>query len=422
MHKKFVLSFLLLISSISPALSITKAEQPTFDLLIKKAESLTFSTKDLEALQALTAKYPDNAELVYLLGRYLEQTGYESLAIDSYTKSAKLNPNFLPAHFHRLISLLKLHDTDEAGKELSDCLRLLKNDASGLVKLATLLESGGHYSLAERVYEVAANAPNAMSDVSIVVAEARLRQGRLDQALKALDLAIKKNSQDKEAHYLKGKILFLQNKPDASFAAFQKVYEIDPCHKGVAFGIARQHLRRNESDKALLASMVSVMCFHNDQHQLKEAKKLLESAMKSLPGQDSKFIVEAFVSKLGDPASRAFFRFAMGDIYDRLARFEQAINQYQLGVAECKGLSQNNAPLLSRGLFRLGRDEETFHRDFKKALELYTLANALAPQDVEIAASQYRLVQKMSNANNDVAGKFKSWLWSLFKDSQSASQ
>lgn len=416
MHKKIVLSLLLLQFSILPAFSIAPADEPKYHLLIKKAESLTFSSNDLADLQKLIAKYPESAELVYLLGRFLEQNGYEILAIDHYTKSARLNPNFLSARFHRLISLLKVNDTQEASIELTECLRLLKNDSKSLVKLATLLESGGHYSLAERVYDAATNAPNALSEVSVLVADARMRQGRLDQALTAVDQAIKKNSQDKEAYYMKGKILYLQNKINPSVESFQKVYEIDPCYKGVAFAVARQHLKVNEKNKALLASMVAVMCFHEDQHQFNEGKKLLEASMRALPQAESKVIVDAFADKLNTPSNRVFFRFTMGDIYDRLNQPDNAILQYQLGVAESKNLNKEFAVMLSRGLYRWAKDEEIHHRDFKKATELYGVANALAPYDQEIAASNFRLSQKMKIADNDVAGKFKTWLWSIFKD------
>lgn len=418
MQKKIVLSLLLLQIGILPAFSISTTDEPKYDLLIKKAESLTFASTDLPELQKLIAKYPDSAELVYLLGRYLEQTGYESLAIDSYTRSANLNPNFLSARFHRLISLLKVHDTEEASKELTECLRLLKNDSKSLVKLATLLESGGHYRLAERVYDTATNAPNALSEVSVIVAEARLRQGRLDQALAAVEQGIKKNPNDKEANLLKGKILHLQNKPDASFQSFQKVYEIDPCHEGVSLVIARHNLRKNENDKALLASIAAAMCYRENQYRFNDAKKYLESAMKALPEAERKAIVDAFAFKLNSPASRAFFRFTMGDIYDRINRNEEAIIQYQLGVAESKNLNNEFAPVLARGLYRWGKDEETIHRDFNKACELYKLANSLAPYNQEIATSLSRLMQKMGNADNDVAAKFKTWLWSLFKGSQ----
>ncbi len=415
MQKNLFISATLIFSfSFLPALSFTAEEKPEYDLFRKKAESLTFAQKDLERLEAFIAKYPKSPELVYLLGRYLEQNGYEGLAAEAYSKSSQLDPNFLPARFHRLISLIKIHNTEEAEKELSECLRLLKNDANGLAKLAMLLQSGGHYSLSERVFEAAADAPNAMSDLSLTVAEMRLRQGKLDDALQALDVAIRKNSQDKKAIFMKGKALIMKNETKLGMQNFQKVYEIDPCHEGVAFVIARENLKQAQYEKALLASIASLMCFQKDQYKFNEAKKQLEISLKNLPASQSKVIVDTFASKLSTAENRVFFRFAMGDIYDKQNRFDEAIDQYQLGVAESKSLNKDYASLLARGIFRWAKDEETHRNDFQKALQLYALATELKPYDQEITTNHYRLMLKMKNSDNDVAWKFKLWLRKVF--------
>lgn len=413
MHKKFLISALVLSLSLPQAIAFTSAEKPEYDLLRKKAETLTFAEKDLVKLETLIAKYPQSAELTYLLGRYLEQNGYESLAIDAYSRSSSMDPNFLSARFHRLISLLKINNDIEAKKELGECMRLLKSDPGGLAKLALLLESGGHYDLAQRVYETAADAPNAVSEMSVTVAEMRFRQYKLTEAMVALEIALRKNPKDRKALFMKGKILCLQGKTDAGMQAFQQLYEVDPCHEGVSFIIARNNLRLNHPDKALLASMVAMMCYSKDQHQFNEAKKQVELSLKNLSDNESKTLIEAFAAQLSSIENRVFFRFSMGDVFDRLGKIDSAINQYQSGVQDSKSLNKDFAPLLARGLFRWAKDEENHRHDFQKALHLYDLANQLTPFDQEITSNQYRLSMRVKNVANDPAFKFKMWLRDL---------
>lgn len=413
MHKKFFISALVLSLSLPQAMAFTSAEKPEYDLLRKKAETLTFAEKDLVKLETLIAKYPQSAELTYLLGRYLEQNGYESLAIDAYSRSSSMDPNFLSARFHRLISLLKINNDIEAKKELGECMRLLKSDPGGLAKLALLLESGGHYDLAQRVYETAADAPNAVSEMSVTVAEMRFRQYKLTEAMVALEIALRKNPKDRKALFMKGKILCLQGKTDAGMQAFQQLYEVDPCHEGVSFIIARNNLRLNHPDKALLASMVAMMCYSKDQHQFNEAKKQVELSLKNLSDNESKTLIEAFAAQLSSIENRVFFRFSMGDVFDRLGKIDSAINQYQSGVQDSKSLNKDFAPLLARGLFRWAKDEENHRHDFQKALHLYDLANQLTPFDQEITSNQYRLSMRVKNVANDPAFKFKMWLRDL---------
>ncbi len=415
MYKKLLLSALILSLSLPSSMAFTSAEKPDYDLLRKKAESLTFAEKDLVKLEALITKYPQSAELTYLLGRYLEQNGYESLAIDAYSRSSAIDPNFLSSRFHRLISLLKINNETEAQKELSECIRLLKNDPTGLAKLALLLESGGHFDLAQKVYEIAADAPNAVSELSVTVAEMRFRQYKLTEAMQALDIALKKNSKDRKALFMKGKILCLQGKTDAGMDAFQQLYEVDPCYEGVSFIIARNSLRLNHPDKALLAGMVSMMCFSKEQHQFNEAKKQVELCLKNLPDNKSKTLIEAFATQMTSIENRVFFRFSMGDVFDRLGKIESAIIQYQAGVQDSKSLNKDFAPLLARGLFRWAQDEERHRHDFQKALQLYDLANQLTPYDQEITANQYRLLMRVKNVGNDPAFKFKMWLKDLME-------
>lgn len=413
MHKKFLISALVLSLSLPQAMAFTSAEKPEYDLLRKKAETLTFAEKDLVKLETLITKYPQSAELTYLLGRYLEQNGYESLAIDAYSRSSSMDPNFLSARFHRLISLLKINNDVEAKKELGECMRLLKSDPGGLAKLALLLESGGHYDLAQRVYETAADAPNAVSEMSVTVAEMRFRQYKLTEAMVALEIALRKNPKDRKALFMKGKILCLQGKTDAGMQAFQQLYEVDPCHEGVSFIIARNNLRLNHPDKALLASMVAMMCYSKDQHQFNEAKKQVELSLKNLSDNESKTLIEAFAAQLSSIENRVFFRFSMGDVFDRLGKIDSAINQYQSGVQDSKSLNKDFAPLLARGLFRWAKDEENHRHDFQKALHLYDLANQLTPFDQEITSNQYRLSMRVKNVANDPAFKFKMWLRDL---------
>ncbi|MCW5823033.1 MAG: tetratricopeptide repeat protein [Cyanobacteria bacterium TGS_CYA1] len=413
MHKKLILSAIALTLSFTQALAFTSAEKPEYDLLRKKAETLTFAEKDLVKLEAFIAKYPHSAELTYLLGRYLEQNGYESLAADAYSRSSNLDPNFLSARFHRLISLLKINNEEDAKKELNECMRLLKSNPGDLAKLALLLESGGHFDLAQRVYEVAADAPSAVSELSVTVAELRFRQYKLTEAMSALEIALRKNPKDRKALFLKGKILCLQGKTEPGMQAFQQLYEVDPCHEGVSFIIARNNLRLNHSDKALLAGMVAMMCYSKDQHQFNEAKKQVELSLRNLTDAESKTLIEAFATQLSSIENRVFFRFSIGDVFDRLGKFDSAINQYQLGVQDSKSLNKDFAPLLARGLFRWAKDEETHRHDFQKALHLYDLANQLTPYDQEITSNQYRLSLRVKNVSNDPAFKFKMWLREL---------
>lgn len=364
-------------------------------------------------MEAFISKYPQSAELTYLLGRYLEQNGYESLAVDAYSRSSALDPNFLSARFHRLISLIKINNDVEAKKELTECMRLLKSDPGGLAKLAMLLESGGHYDLAQKVYEAAADAPNAVAELSVTVAELRFRQYKLTEAMDALEIALRKNPKDRKALFMKGKILCLQGKTDAGMQVFQNLYEVDPCHEGVSFIIARNNQRLNHFDKALLAGMVAMMCYSKDQHQFNEAKKQVELSLKNLSDNDSKTLIEAFTKQMTSIENRVFFRFSMGDVFDRLGKIDAAINQYQSGVQDSKSLSKDFAPLLARGLYRWAKDEETHKHDFQKALHLYDLANQLTPYDQEITSNQMRLSMRVKNVSNDPAFKFKMWLREL---------
>jgi tetratricopeptide (TPR) repeat protein len=131
-------------------------------------------------------------------------------------------------------------------------------------------------------------------------------------------------------------------------------------------------------------------------------KTKIMAIMRRIPAKQSTAAIHEVGQKFGNTFLGGQMHFALGDVFDRLGRYPEAMEQYQEGL--------NIQPDFGRGYFRLGKDYEVFRRDFQAAKRNYSQAMLYDHGDTEMQARAERLEAHMANQGNDLSMRLKNVL------------
>jgi tetratricopeptide (TPR) repeat protein len=106
------------------------------------------------------------------------------------------------------------------------------------------------------------------------------------------------------------------------------------------------------------------------------AKAAVKDMLAAMTEKDARDTIARAEAAIKEIKLKGRLHFALGDVYDRLAQPQIAINQYQAGLSF--------DPSLARGYLRLGEDLETYKKDLPGAMKNYQKAFSLDGQDHEI--------------------------------------
>ncbi|MBK9145407.1 MAG: tetratricopeptide repeat protein [Candidatus Melainabacteria bacterium] len=392
----------------APVQAASPADQQFVHELDHKIETVKIDNEIIERLSVLIAKEPQVPLLRYLMGRLLERQGYENLAIEQYEKAVELDNDYYPAIFQLFHLGLRIRDSDLIENYLTRALKISASDGQRLLKIGMVLERYGRLQDAERIYEVAYRAPQRSLGVGSSLADLRLSQGRLKDALEAVQVDLKRSPADVRANTVEGKVLKAMGRKQEAAASFQRAFKASPCLYDAAYLAGQSLYELKRYQDSLPPALLSLVCRKRSKKANQEAKDLLVSIIPNVSEEAVDEAVAECARAMPDGSHERFFRFAMGDVFDRVRKYSRAVEQYRLGVEAPAG-SPNQ--LLSRGLYRWALDEELWARDYRKAFYLYQEAFRLAPDDPEIKGGFMRLVRRLKTYDNDLASRFKDQIW-----------
>ncbi len=387
-----------------------------FDLIeiSKRVEETTADERDLAKLTELVGQQPGNANLHYLLGHYLENKGFEQLALDSYGASIKSDANFKLSHYRRCLLLLRINDIEEAMPDVLLCEKLFADDGEKLFRIGQSLEHAGRHGDAKRLFHQSTLAGHQDQGHGLILAKIKMHQMKFDEALEAVDWDLKVNSNDPRASMFKADILLRMNRDEEAMSWYLHAAECGPCDQSTAAVVTQKFIERKRYKDALTAALFDLLCPQKDAATMEKSKSTVTELIQLVGDKESQSVVASVAPKIERLRRCRHFRLALGDVYDRLNRPVLAMSQYQLAIHNCPAQFTDDA-ILGRGYFRLGRDYESAFRNHREALDLYRRAQAVAPNDPEIAANYARLEHRMKLRKNDVAAHLKDAWYSFWK-------
>ena len=225
---------------------------------------------------------------------------------------------------------------------------------------------------------------------------------------------LKNDPKNAAANMVKSEALLALGRGDEAIAAMQLAYRSNPCDADAAARAADRLMRAGRNDEALEPALLSIVCDTGKESRLNASKRLVARIIKGMPADRALETVNSTGEQLGNSPYALFYRFAMGDVYDRLGRPYTAVEQYGAGFDLTERFAVLDGRMLSRGMFRLGLDMELCFRNYQEALALYKKASELDPRDEQIKKAYERLKSRLENRNNDIAWQLKDFLWRVW--------
>lgn len=409
-----VLISLFTVLACCPAWAQTGQTNSDLSEISKRVEETSADERDLAKLTELAAKSPRDANLHYLLGHYLENKGFEQLALDSYATAIQCDANFKLAHYRRCVLLLRINDVEPAMPEVRLCEQLFADDGDKLFLIGQSLEQVGRHDDAKRLFHKSTMAGHQDQGHGLVLAKIKFHQLKFDEALEAVDWDLKSNSKDPRASMFKAEILLRLKREEEAMTWFLHAAKSGPCDQNTAAIVSRKFVERKRYNDALTAALFDLLCPQKDAAAMEKSKSNVLDLILKVGDKESQSIINAISPDIERLRRCRHFRLALGDIYDRLNRPLLAMAQYQLAIHDCPSQFTDDV-ILGRGYFRLGRDYESVYRNHREAFDLYRRAQVVAPNDPEIAANYSRLEHRMKLRKNDVAAHIKDAWYSFWK-------
>ncbi len=404
-----------------PDAQVGLLDQKAVDVMAKRIEEGFFRDQDLEVLTQLISKQPNNSHAHYAMGVFLEQKGFEQLALDSFSRAVECEPGFPNAHYRRCLLVIFIGEPADVDNELPVARELLKNDGAKLFQIGLALEKAHRNAEAKQLFEQATRAGKKQSGYGFTCASLRMIQGRFKDALEAIEWDLDNDPKDIRALMLKGDILLHLRRDADAGKAYEQAGRANPCYRSTAVIAASHLLQLNDNRGALALYLMDLSCSESSRESLEQSKAQIIELGKQLSDRGFDEIVASVDSEMQRSRRCRTFHFALGDVFDRLGRFDRAIASYEMGIKSCPSILSDNLPL-ARGLFRLGKDYEIHLRNYAAALDMYQKASILSPEDKEIKDRYARLMQRLANRNRDFAWQLKDFLLATFGSSAPAQQ
>jgi len=381
----------------------------------KRVDENTATEADLKYLIAIVEKQPGNVEANIVLSQLLDAQGFEQLAIDALDRAIKSNPSSALAHYRRCLILFRQNDADGAMKELAVTEPLLANDGDKLFQLGLALDRVGKREDGKRLFKKSAQAGHKGAGYGVNLAQIRMSQGKLNEALEAVEWDLRSNAQDVRANLVKASILSRLGDVDGASKCYVAAARFNPCDQGAAAEATRHLTEVNRYEDALGTALLDLLCFKRDAKAMERSKLVVIELLHRVPNRRRQSeIVMGTASSVEQSRRCRYFRLALGDIFDRMHRPQKAMEQYQLALHTCP-VAISDDTTLARGMFRLGRDYEIAMRNPKEALDYYQRALQFAPDDAEIKANYKRLSRRLTSRDNDFASKIKETWYSFWQ-------
>lgn len=185
-----------------------------------------------------------------LLGRLAERQGAAGLAEKHYRKAIELDPDLTLARVNLGVLLVGLERRDEARKTLTAAAERAPADPMPLLGLGVAAQSAGDNEGAAGWFEKATQLDtNSVTSLNLL-ANAYIQLGRLDNAEKALDAALDRNSDHAETRVNKAHLHLLRGENSLAEVEAKAAIEARPELPEAHFMLGLCYERENESKKA----------------------------------------------------------------------------------------------------------------------------------------------------------------------------
>lgn len=358
--------------------------------------------KTLNRLAQAVEKNPNDIDARCQLGACYDQLALPDLAREQYSAAIKAAPNNPHLWMLRVRQELKAGRSEVAMHLIESAHDRFADDPEVLFWYGNYFAAKSRTDDAAFAYNLALQKNPEIEGLRSALGEVCLDKMRYGDALRLADEEIKSHPKFWLAYKVKAFALMGLHKPDQALAPLRVAYANYTSKAIVARTYARACIWCGLYQEGLTPALMFLNSTSNLTSNDPVAKKMVATILEHLP----KTYVAKELPILSDSVQKikpnAAYYFALGDTLDRVDMNDIAVNQYYNGLKA--------EPNFARGLFRLGRDFELARRDYKAALMLYAQANAIAPNDPEIATYFLRLGKRYKNRENDLVWRLKDYM------------
>ncbi|NDJ14243.1 MAG: hypothetical protein EBY17_24125 [Acidobacteriia bacterium] len=195
--------------------------------------------------QAALKKRPGDPDLLYYLGR-----AAGLLSRDTFGELKTLQPDSARAHQILAETYAVMHNAVGAEKEFVEAIRQRPTTPGIRLELAELYVSAGKWDLAEEQFRMESELQPGDGEAAFRLGNARLQQGKIKDARRALAHADNVAPGVPDTLYLLGKAAGLDDDPKAAEKAWQELLTLDktgPLAAQAHFGLANLYRQRGNA-------------------------------------------------------------------------------------------------------------------------------------------------------------------------------
>jgi cellulose synthase operon protein C len=310
-------------------------------------------------IDALLAKYPNNAELLYLNGSLLSLEGNSSSALEQYRKAIEVKPSYITAHAAAITSLLQANKTDDALAQLDllkkvapkhpqtyffeaelnyqrkdyknareaaqQLLRISPNNSMALQIAGAIEYQLGSYLQAETYLAKALQITPGLSLARRLLISSHLRSGQPGKALEVLQPVLTHIDRDSVLLGLAGEVFLQNGEPGKAVEYFAKASKLEPENSAKKTSLALAHMAQGNSETAFqeleqisvsdkgISADLALIAAHLRNNQLDKALKAIDALEKKQPDNPATHLLRgrALLAKKDVPGARKSFEKAL---------------------------------------------------------------------------------------------------------------
>lgn len=400
------LSIMLILPSAALSAAAAKesgASQPTafakeLDSIQAQLDKEQTDNATFDKLGEIISKEPTNYRAHLLLGNCYDKLGLPEQAQEEYRLATKYGPNEPKAYVELIKSQVRLGQPGSAMILLAESRKKFPKDPEVQFWVGNWFLSQNKFPEAEAAYMLAMEQSKYVIGLFSALAEVRLSQGRYAEAIALADGDISLAPQYLMANRVKGLALKQLGRYGQATKPLGIAFKQAPNKEGVAEAYAKCAYWSGHFKEAVFPALITLEQSASMDANNPVEKNLLEQILRKVTDNDLKSGLAA-MDMLRRKKTKAAFHFALGDVLDRIKKPYFAVEQYRLGLEK--------EPTFYRGWYRLGKDLESYYRDYDQALLCYQKAHAFKPEDREISYSYLRLADRIAQRKSDLSWQLK---------------
>ncbi|MBU6454338.1 MAG: tetratricopeptide repeat protein [Cyanobacteria bacterium REEB67] len=336
-------------------------------------------------IEKLLKSAPEAYSTHLAAGKFYEEKGIIGEAQNEYRTAITCPHPSAEAYKHLAQLLLKSADYAEAEKVARAGLKLFPHEYGMLLTTGYVLHNEHKLGEAAAMYEAAKAVQPNNAEIYIALADVYSAMNQAPRALQYVEKALSLGKPTELTLYEQAKVLILLGRFDQALKPLAANFEANPLN----FKNNKLYLNVLTSQKRIKEAFIVQLCLlapANDK-EMAVAKASLQDMLRALPEKEAQNGISTAEAAIKEKRLKGRLHFALGDVYDRIGQPQNAIGQYQAGLAL--------DPTLARGYLRLGEDLENFKKDFFGAMKNYQKALSLDGKDKETTMRINQLKAKM---------------------------